>query len=40
MPVLGVPWLFFELAFRKGTAGSNQYGPDALETGRDYMTVG
>ena len=39
VPVLGVLWLLFELALRKGTAGSNQYGPDPLEAGRDYMKV-
>jgi len=39
VPVLGVLWLFFELALSRGTVGSNQYGPDPREAGRDYMTV-
>ncbi len=39
VPVLGPLWLFLELGLRKGTPGENQYGPDPLERGRDYMIV-
>jgi uncharacterized membrane protein YhaH (DUF805 family) len=39
VPVLGLLWVVFELAFRKGTPGSNQYGEDPETKGRDYLVV-
>jgi uncharacterized membrane protein YhaH (DUF805 family) len=39
VPVLGALWVLFELAFRKGTPGSNQYGEDPETRGRDYLVV-
>jgi uncharacterized membrane protein YhaH (DUF805 family) len=39
VPVLGLLWVLFELAFRKGTPGSNQYGEDPETKGRDYLVV-
>jgi uncharacterized membrane protein YhaH (DUF805 family) len=39
IPVLGPLWLIFELCFRRGTPGENQYGQDPLEIGVDYLTV-
>lgn len=40
VPLLGPLWLFIELGLRRGSAGENQYGPDPLDTGVDYLTVG
>jgi len=39
VPVLGPLWLALELGFLRGTPGENQYGPDPLEAGGDYLTV-
>jgi uncharacterized membrane protein YhaH (DUF805 family) len=39
VPVLGGLWLALELGLRRGTDGDNQYGPDPLTAGRDYLTV-
>lgn len=39
IPVIGAIVVFFDLAFRKGTDADNQYGPDPLTAGIDYLTV-
>jgi len=39
LPVLGPLWLVFNLGFRKGTDGDNQYGPDPLLVDVDYLKV-
>ncbi len=39
IPVLGALWLVIELGLRRGTPGENQYGPDPLDFGTDYLTV-
>jgi len=39
LPVIGPLWMIFELGFRRGTPGENQYGEDPLEAGADYLTV-
>ena len=39
IPVIGPLWLFIELGLRRGTEGENQYGPDPLTVGIDYLTV-
>ena len=39
VPVIGPLWALFELGFRRGTPGENQYGQDPLEIGADYLTV-
>lgn len=39
IPVIGPLWLALELGFLRGTPGENQYGPDPLEIGVDYLTV-
>jgi uncharacterized membrane protein YhaH (DUF805 family) len=39
VPIIGPVWLAFELGFRRGTAGENQYGQDPTMVGIDYLTV-
>ncbi len=39
VPVLGPLWIAIELAFFKGSDGENQYGPDPLDDGADYLEV-
>jgi uncharacterized membrane protein YhaH (DUF805 family) len=39
VPLLGPIWLVFQLAFRKGTDGDNQHGPDPLLVDVDYLRV-
>jgi len=39
IPVAGAIVVFFDLAFRKGNEADNQYGPDPLTAGIDYLTV-
>jgi uncharacterized membrane protein YhaH (DUF805 family) len=39
VPVIGPLWMAFELGFRRGTPGENQYGQDPLEIGTDYLSV-
>jgi len=39
LPVLGPLWLVFNLGFRKGTDGDNQFGPDTLLVNVDYLKV-
>lgn len=39
VPVLGPLWIFFELGFRKGTPGENQYGDDPTADRSDYLRV-
>lgn len=39
IPVIGPLWLAFELGFRRGTPGENQYGSDPLTEDADYMVV-
>lgn len=39
VPVLGPLWLALELGFLRGTPGENQYGPDPLGAGVDYLVV-
>jgi FAD/FMN-containing dehydrogenase/uncharacterized membrane protein YhaH (DUF805 family)/SAM-dependent methyltransferase len=39
VPIAGPLWLAYELVFRKGTEGENQYGDDPLEDLTDYLTV-
>jgi uncharacterized membrane protein YhaH (DUF805 family) len=38
IPILGPIWLLIELAFRAGTEGDNQYGPDPYAR-TDYLVV-
>ena len=38
IPLLGPIWLLIELAFRAGTEGDNQYGPDPYARA-DYLVV-
>jgi uncharacterized membrane protein YhaH (DUF805 family) len=39
IPVLGPLWALIALGLKRGTPGENQYGPDPLEFGADYLTV-
>jgi len=39
LPILGVLWLLLQLALLPGTRGENQYGPDPLDRGLDYLVV-
>lgn len=39
VPIVGPLWLAFELGFRRGTEGENQYGQDPTTVGVDYLTV-
>jgi len=39
VPLIGPIVVFFELAFRKGTDGSNRYGEDPLTAGIEYHRV-
>jgi uncharacterized membrane protein YhaH (DUF805 family) len=39
LPVLGPLWLVFNLGFRRGTEGDNQFGPDTLLVNVDYLKV-
>jgi uncharacterized membrane protein YhaH (DUF805 family) len=39
IPILGPVYLLIDLGLLLGTRGDNQYGPDPLEAGLDYLTV-
>ena len=39
IPAIGPLWWVIALGIRAGTRGDNQYGPDPLETGVDYLVV-
>jgi uncharacterized membrane protein YhaH (DUF805 family) len=39
VPILGPLWLAFDLGFRRGTPGENQYGQNPLDVGSDYLVV-
>jgi FAD/FMN-containing dehydrogenase/uncharacterized membrane protein YhaH (DUF805 family) len=39
IPIAGVIMVFYDLALRKGTEADNQYGPDPLTYGIDYLAV-
>lgn len=39
VPILGPLLLAFLLLFKRGTDGSNQYGDDPRQVGRDYLRV-
>jgi len=39
IPIAGVIMVFYDLALRKGTEADNQYGPDPLTHGIDYLAV-
>jgi uncharacterized membrane protein YhaH (DUF805 family) len=39
IPLLGVVWVGFELACRRGSAGENTYGADPLTPNIDYLVV-
>ena len=39
IPVIGVLWVFIELALRRGKPGQNRYGADPVTVGLDYLTV-
>ena len=40
IPVVGPLWWVVTLGVRAGTRGDNQYGPDPLTEGVDYLVVG
>jgi uncharacterized membrane protein YhaH (DUF805 family) len=39
IPVVGPLWWVIALGVRSGTRGDNQYGPDPLAAGVDYLVV-
>jgi uncharacterized membrane protein YhaH (DUF805 family) len=39
IPVLGPLWWLISLGVLSGTRGDNQYGPDPIVTGVDYLVV-
>jgi uncharacterized membrane protein YhaH (DUF805 family) len=39
IPVIGPLWWIIALGVRAGTRGDNQYGPDPLVAGVDYLVV-
>jgi FAD/FMN-containing dehydrogenase/uncharacterized membrane protein YhaH (DUF805 family)/SAM-dependent methyltransferase len=40
VPLLGTLWIAVELAFKRGTAGENRYGPEPRYHGLDHLVVG
>ncbi len=40
VPIVGIIWAVAVLGFRRGEAGSNQYGADPHRPAPDYLTVG
>ncbi|MES2400401.1 MAG: DUF805 domain-containing protein [Pseudomonadota bacterium] len=39
VPVLGALWLVWQMAFRRGIAQDNRWGPDPLQSRGDYLVV-